>query len=66
MGAVTPAAALAAARRSAFVAADVELAYDGQRDFDQWTTSNALDEHRPLHRVLVDDAIVIALCVSGR
>jgi hypothetical protein len=65
MGVVTPAAALAAARRSAFVAPDVELAYDGQRDFDQWTVSNVLDEHRPLHRVLVDDANGTALYVSS-
>jgi hypothetical protein len=43
----------------------VALAYDGQRDFDQWTVSNALDEHRPLHRVHAFDANRIVLYVSS-
>jgi hypothetical protein len=65
LGAATPAVALAAARGSAFVAADAELAYDGQRDFDQWTVSNVLDPHRPLHRVRVADANGTVLYVSS-
>jgi uncharacterized iron-regulated membrane protein len=50
-----PASALAAVQHSGFVAEGELATYDGTIDVDQWTVSAVLDEHRPLHRVLIGD-----------
>jgi hypothetical protein len=49
------ASAVATVERSGFASADSAPTYDGAIDVDQWTVSTVLDEHRPLHRVLVGD-----------
>lgn len=60
---VTPASALAAAR--AF-RPGVAARHDGVIGEDAWTHSRALDPHRPLHRIRLDDAARTVLYVSGR
>lgn len=60
---VTADDALLAARHFAGGAAGRHL---GQVDEDAWTHSRALDGHRPLHVVAVDDAASNRLYVSGR
>ena len=49
------AAALAAAQHSGFVTQGELVTYDREVDVDQWTVSAVLDEHRPLHRLVVGD-----------
>ncbi len=51
----SPTSALAAVQHSGFVAHRELATYDGTIEVDQWTVSAVLDEHRPLHRVLVGD-----------
>jgi hypothetical protein len=60
----SPALALGTARHSGFATADSRPAYDGLVEYDQWTVSSALDEHRPLHRVRMGDAGGTVLYVS--
>jgi hypothetical protein len=62
---VRPDDAVAAVRNSGFAPAAAAIRYEGARDFDQWTVSNALDEHRPLHRVAVDDEAGTVVYVSS-
>lgn len=51
----SPASALATAQQSGFVARGELATYDRTVDVDQWTVSAVLDEHRPLHRVVIGD-----------
>ena len=62
VGPVSPEAALAAARH---FAGGVPARYLAQVQEDAWTHSRALDAHRPLHVVAVDDAARTHLYVSG-
>ncbi len=59
---VTPESALAAAR--AFLPG-VAARHEAVIDEDVWTHSRALDAHRPLHRVRMDDAARTVLYVSS-
>lgn len=63
---VTPAAALTAARHSAFAAAGTTPRYDALIDIDQWTVSSVLHAERPLHRIVVGDEAGTMLYVSDR
>jgi len=58
--------ALATVRYSGFAAADSRPEHAGVIVDDQWTVSSVLDEHRPLHRVLLGDAAGTILYVSSR
>jgi len=58
-------AALEAVQRSGFAAKGALATYDGVVDVDQWTVSAVLDEHRPLHRVAIGDALGTVVYVSG-
>ena len=60
-----PASALAAAQHSGFVAHGELATYDRTVDVDQWTVSAVLDEHRPLHRVLIGDERGTVVYVSN-
>lgn len=60
-----PVAALAAVQDSGFVAHGDLATYDRTIDVDQWSVSAVLDEHRPLHRVLVGDERGTVLYVSN-
>jgi hypothetical protein len=60
---VDTATALASAR--AFAGARVTLHHEGTIDEDAFTHSRALDAHRPLHRVQLDDEEATRLYVSG-
>jgi hypothetical protein len=62
IGPVSPAAAVAAAQH---FAGGVPARYLEQVQEDAWTHSRALDAHRPLHVVAVDDAASNHLYVSG-
>ena len=42
-----------------------EAYYQGMLETDQWTVSNALDPHRPLHKVVVRDPAATWLYVSS-
>lgn len=42
-----------------------QLTYGALEDYDQWTVSNGLDAHRPLHRINVNDALGTELYVSS-
>lgn len=55
---------LTAARHSGFSGAEVAPRYDGMFDIDQWTVSSVLNEHRPLHRVALEDDKGTVLYVS--
>jgi hypothetical protein len=57
------ASALAAVQESGFGAAGLAT-YDGAIDVDQWTVSAVLDEHRPLHRVVIGDDAGTVVYVS--
>src|SRR5262245_45134253 len=59
-----PAAALAAAQHSGFVTDGELVTFDRTVDVDQWTVSAVLDDHRPLHRVLIGDKGGTAVYVS--
>lgn len=61
----SPAVALATVQHSGFAAPDVAPRYDGLINVDQWTVSTVLDEHRPLHRVIVGDARGTVVYVSS-
>src|SRR5262245_51116875 len=50
-----PATALVAAQHSGFVTHGELVTFDRTVDVDQWTVSAVLDEHRPLHRLVVGD-----------
>lgn len=63
LGAVEGAQAMASAR--AFIPG-ARAVYDALVEEDAWTHSRALDPHRPLHRVAMDDARGMVLYVSGR
>lgn len=58
--------ALALKTAAAFAGPGVALHYRGTVDEDAFTHSRALDAHRPLHRVALDDAAHTLLYVSGR
>ena len=55
----------ALASAAAYAGAGVALAYEGPLDEDAFTHSRALDAHRPLHRVRLDDAEGTLLYISG-
>lgn len=60
------AAALAAVKSSGFAAAtSTTVRYDTAIEMDQWTVSEALDPHRPLHRVVLEDSAETVLYVSN-
>ncbi len=64
LGATSEAQALASAR--AFAGDGTGLYYLGTVDEDAFSHSRALDIHRPLHRVQLDDAQGTLLYISGR
>lgn len=57
---------LALATASIFSGMRDELVYAGQIHDDQWTASSSLHSHRPLHKVLVDNAQGSVLYISSR
>lgn len=61
----SPAGALEAVELSGFAPPGLAPRYDGAIDMDQWTVSAVLDEHRPLHRVVVDDRAGTVVYVSA-
>lgn len=61
---VDPAHALASA--GAYAGAGVATTHEGQVDEDAFTHSRALDAHRPLHRVRLEDGAGTVLYVSGK
>jgi uncharacterized iron-regulated membrane protein len=61
---LTPAMAVAAASQSGFRSAEGQPGYDAEIQRDQWTVSAALDRHRPLHRVNINDAADTVVYIS--
>ena len=61
----SPATALAAVQHSGFAAAGQLATYERTIDVDQWTVSEVLDEHRPLHRVAIGDERGTVVYVSS-
>lgn len=56
----------ALASATAYAGPGVAVAHEGTLDEDAFTHSRALDPHRPLHRVRLDDAQGTVLYISGR
>ncbi len=63
---LTPEQALAAAQHSGFAGTDARPAYAGLLEMDQWTVSSALNNARPLHKVVLNDAAGTQLYISNR
>ncbi len=61
---VTVQQAIAAAHTSGFAGKDVQPAYAGLLEMDQWTVSSALNSSRPLHKVELNDADGTELYIS--
>ena len=60
----SPASALAAAQHSTLAAAGQLATFERTVDVDQWTVSEVLGEHRPLHRIALGDARATVVYVS--
>ncbi|HUF73662.1 MAG TPA: PepSY domain-containing protein [Gammaproteobacteria bacterium] len=56
--------ALGTVRASGFLTSPAVPTYDGVAEMDQWTVSEVLNPHRPLHRVQLQDAAGTVLYVS--
>ena len=56
----------ALASAAAYAGEGITPAYEDQIDEDAFTHSRALDPHRPLHRVQLDDALGTVLYISSR
>lgn len=56
----------ALASAAAYAGAEITMAHEGLVDEDAFTHSRALDAHRPLHRVRLDDAQGTVLYISGK
>jgi hypothetical protein len=64
-GGHAPATAVAAAQQSGFASGGALATFDRTIDVDQWTVSAVLDEHRPLHRVVIGDEHGTVVYVSN-
>jgi len=58
--------ALSTVRASGFFTPPAAPVYDGSTEMDQWTVSEVLNPHRPLHRVRLQDARDTVLYVSDK
>ena len=56
----------ALASATAYAEPGVAVTHEGETDEDAFTHSRALDPHRPLHRVRMDDSAGTVLYVSGK
>jgi len=56
----------AAVRSSGFSNPDLEPSYAEEIQYDQWSLTSSLDEHRPLHKVTLNDAAETVLYVSSK
>ncbi len=66
LGEIDETLVMATVSNSGFAGADSAPVYDAQIYDDQWSVSAVLHEHRPLHRVRVNDAADTVLYVSSR